>query len=126
MDIWTQLARFAVMETQKVNLRPFQADDFDAFHELANDTEHLAFVFPGKASKQETDYLMVHSFMKDPLGNWAIARKVDNRLIGSIRLENYDRKNAKAEIGYFLASTFWNQGLMTDVLKTICFWLFKS
>ncbi|EIQ82210.1 UNVERIFIED_CONTAM: GNAT family N-acetyltransferase [Streptococcus canis] len=126
MDIWTQLAAFAFFDTPKVVLRPFQYADHQAFYEMVTDTKHLHYVFPNTRTKVESDYLLVHGFMKAPLGVWAIEDKLTHQLIGSIRLEHYDAKTASAEIGYFLHQTYWGQGIMTEVLKTLAFLSFQT
>ncbi|MDV5977079.1 UNVERIFIED_CONTAM: GNAT family N-acetyltransferase [Streptococcus canis] len=126
MDIWTQLAAFAFFDTPKVALRPFQYADCQAFYELINDTKHLAYVFPEKRTKAESDYVLVHGFMLSPLGVWAIEDKQTHQLIGSIRLEHYDAKTNSAEIGYFLNQAYWGQGIMTEVLTTLRFLAFQE
>lgn len=126
MDFWIQLARFARFETQRLQLRPFQYTDFQDFHTIANDTENLSFVFPESMTKSESQYLLTHAFMKEPLGVWLIQEKKSHKMIGAIRLEKYDAKAASAEIGYFLSKVYWGQGLMPEALKTIVFLAFQE
>ncbi len=80
-------------------------------------------------SEKESQHMLVHIFMKEPLGIWAICLKdsVQN-MIGVIRLEKLNVQAKQAEIGYFLYQDFWNQGLMTEALRTIvylCFYEFS-
>jgi ribosomal-protein-alanine N-acetyltransferase len=49
---------------------------------------------------------------------WAIARKLDNYLIGSCGF-TWDREANAAEVGYELASQFWRQGIMSEALRAI-------
>ncbi|HEL0551498.1 GNAT family N-acetyltransferase [Streptococcus equi] len=126
MDIWTQLARFAFVETQRLFLRPFQYADHQQFYDIICHGSHYQFVFPKRMTKDESDFLMVNAFMKEPLGVWLIEDKTSHSMLGSIRLEKYDKQQASAEIGYFLAQPFWGQGLMTEVLKTLTFLAFQE
>ncbi|EAO78607.1 acetyltransferase, GNAT family [Streptococcus agalactiae H36B] len=87
MDIWTNLGRFAFIETEHVNLRPVAYTDREAFWRIASKRTNLQFIFPVQTSKKESDFLLVHSFMKEPLGVWAIEDKVSHKMFGVIRFE---------------------------------------
>lgn len=80
MDIWTNLGRFAFIETEHVNLRPVAYTDREAFWRIASKRTNLQFIFPVQTSKKESDFLLVHSFMKEPLGVWAIEDKVSHKM----------------------------------------------
>lgn len=56
---------------------------------------------------------------------WGIARQQDNRLIGSCGLTWNQEANA-AEVGYELASQFWQQGIMTEALRAILQYGFET
>lgn len=84
MDIWTKLAVFAFFETPKVILRPFRYEDHWDFYSMVNDTKNLYYVFPEQKTKAASDYLLVHSFIKFPLGQWAIEDKATHQVIGSM------------------------------------------
>ena len=45
---------------------------------------------------------MVHYFMKEPLGVWAIVDKELDKMIGVVRFEKIDVQKRTAELGYFL------------------------
>jgi putative acetyltransferase len=68
MDIWTQLGRFSEFETQRLLMRSFAFKDHKDFYEIARDAQNLAFIFPCQANLAESDFLLVHYFMKNPLG----------------------------------------------------------
>lgn len=56
---------------------------------------------------------------------WGIARKQDNRLIGSCGFTWNKDANA-AEVGYELASQFWQQGIMSEALRAILQYGFET
>ncbi|PCH12651.1 GNAT family N-acetyltransferase [Streptococcus parauberis] len=126
MDIWTALAKYSYFETERLLLRPLSYFDSEDFYEISNDFENLSFVFPACLSKNESDYLFSHSFLKSPLGIWAITEKSSQKMIGIIRLENLDCKKACSELGYVLNSAYRNQGFMTEAVKNIVFLAFKE
>lgn len=126
MDMWTQLGRFATFETERLVLRPFRFSDREDFFEIAGHSENLAFIFPCTASQAESDFLLVHSFMKAPLGVWAIEDKVSQKMIGAIRFEQLAVQDKTGEIGYFVNKTFWKKGIATEALKNLVFLAFQE
>ena len=121
MDIWTVLGRYSQLETERLWLRPFRFDDSQAFYKITHNPANLTFIFPAQVSQAESDYLLVHYFMKEPLGTWALEDKASQQMIGAIRLEKLNPTKQTAEIGYFVQQDFWGQGLATESLKTISF-----
>ncbi|KHD44433.1 GNAT family N-acetyltransferase [Streptococcus hongkongensis] len=119
MEIWTALAHYSFFETEKLLLRPLSFLDTTDFFEISSDQDNLSFVFPVCLKRSESDYLFVHSFLKEPLGIWGITEKNSHRLIGVIRLENIDEHHSSSEIGYFMNAKFRNKGYMTEALKNI-------
>ena len=126
MDIWTYLGRYAFFETERLYLRPFTYKDSQDFFDICNNPDNLQFIFPSLINRHDSDYLLIHSFMKEPLGVWAIEDKKSHKMVGCIRFEKIDFKDLSAEIGYFLNQQFWGQGLMTECLKTLSFLSFQE
>ncbi|EMB53783.1 putative acetyltransferase [Streptococcus mutans 11A1] len=126
MDIWTQLGRFSEFETQRLLMRSFAFKDHKDFYEIARDAQNLVFIFPCQANLAESDFLLVHYFMKNPLGIWALENKQDHKMIGAIRLDKLDIIAKRAEIGYFLHRHYWKQGLATEALENLVFLAFQE
>lgn len=58
--------------------------------------------------------------------NWAIRRK-DGLLIGGIGFHDFELgKSHRAELGYWLAKPYWNQGIMTGAVEKVCEFAFKE
>lgn len=58
---------------------------------------------------------------------FAFAITVDNTVIGSIgifRQENIHRQTA--ELGYYIAEEYWGKGIMTEVVRQICEYVFSE
>ncbi|MFC3932143.1 GNAT family N-acetyltransferase [Streptococcus dentapri] len=126
MDIWTNLGKFSRLETQRLWLRPFNFEDSNDFYAITHNPDNLAFIFPTQASRSESDYLLVHYFMKEPLGTWAIEDKTSQHMLGAIRFENLNLSKGYAELGYFINQEYWGQGLATESLKTLSFLAFQE
>ena len=60
--------------------------------------------------------------------SWCIVEKASGRVIGTIGFMSYQGDNATVELGYSLARSHWNQGLMTEALSAVlaeCFQVLK-
>ncbi len=90
MDIWTSLGAFAFFESERLSFRPLIFLDRFDLHEIVSNPENLQFFFPATQTQYETDCLLVHYFMKEPLGVWAIVDRESNKLIGIVRFEKID------------------------------------
>lgn len=126
MDSLVAIARYSTVETERLNLRPFTFSDSHAFYEISQDIENLDYIFPARASLAESDYLLVHAFLKNPIGRWAIEDKSSLELLGAITFDKMDFGNRTAEIGYFIKKRFQGNGLATETLKIISYLSFKE
>lgn len=126
MDIWTSLAAYAQMESQRLRYRPVTFADRKAFFAMAKDSTNTRFIFPPLESQEEANQKLVANFMLKPLGCWGLAVKGQSDLAGILRLEHLDLDNGRAELGYFLHKDYWGQGLMTEAVKTLSFLAFQE
>ncbi|GBG96273.1 GNAT family N-acetyltransferase [Lactococcus termiticola] len=128
MDLYLYqgLARYNIIESGRLLLRPFAMSDVDDMYVYASRPENLTFVFPPHQSKDETAQAIVQQFMKAPLGHWAIELKADHRMIGSINFIKIDQKRMSAEIGYVLNMDYWGLGLVAEALKTLVVFSFEQ
>lgn len=126
MDFWTSLGCYSIFETDRLILRPFAFSDSSDFWDISSRQENLRFIFPCQTNQSDSDFILVHYFMKNPLGTWAIEDKNTSKMIGAIRFDKIDLTNSSAEIGYFLNKDFWKQGLMTECLKALTFLAFQE
>ena len=119
MDIWTSLGAFAFFESERLSFRPLVFLDRFDLHEIVSNQEKLQFFFPATQTQYETDCLLVHYFMKEPLGVWAIVDRESNKLIGIVRFEKIDVQKRTAELGYFLNALYWGRGIMTETVTCL-------
>lgn len=61
---------------------------------------------------------LVHYFMKEPLGVWAIVDKELEKMIGVVRFEKIDVQKRTAEL-LFLNASYWGRGLMTEAVTCL-------
>jgi ribosomal-protein-alanine N-acetyltransferase len=119
------------IETERLILRRFMMDDAQAlFNNWANDpvvTQYLTWT-PHKNIETTKAVLTiwVNAYEHADNYHWAIVRKQDAKLIGSISAVNIDDTYEQCEIGYCLAKDYWNQGIMTEAVKAVIAYLFMT
>ncbi len=58
-------------------------------------------------------------FERRVLFQWGIARRTDDRIIGTCTLYHIDTDNRRAELGYALGREFWGNGYMQEALTAL-------
>lgn len=121
------------IETKRLILRPFRYLDLDDFYEYAC-VEGVGERAGWKhhETKEETK-LILDSFIKHDK-TFAICLKSNNRVIGSLGIEEYGREDELTEfkdyrgreIGYVLSKAYWGMGLMTEAVKAVIDYLFNE
>lgn len=119
-----------VFETERLILRKLELTDAEDYYVLASDpavTTHTTW------SRHET--------LEDSIGfiervnervrlrqayHWGILYKPKGLLIGRTGIINVDPVNERSEIGYALASEYWNLGIVTEATKRIVAFLFNE
>ena len=108
------------METERLILRPYTLDDVEALYAIASDPDvGIHAGWKPHESLEESREVLENIFL--PSGAWAVIEKESNKIIGCVALEN-DRLRPDAnsrELGYWLVSTKWGKGLMTEAAKRV-------
>ena len=113
-----QLAKYRVLETERLILRPIVLEDAEDMYEYASDEETTRFVFPTHQNLDETHVVIANFFMAEPLGKFAIEYKENHKMIGTIDL----RVNTNAgtgELGYTLNRAYWGRGLVPEAAAVL-------
>lgn len=115
--------KIKTLETNKVIIRNMHWKDLEDFHNYAikEDVGPNAGWAPHK-NLAETEYIL--KLFKKNKNVWAIESKIDNKMIGTFSYKQIS-KNA-VEIGYALDSSYWNLGIMTDVVNVMVRYLFTN
>lgn len=107
------------LSTPRLTLRPFRADDTQALYDYSKDEAvgRNAGWKPHESLLESDDIL--HLVFLDQPSVWAIERKADRRLIGSIGLISDAKRQygAARSLGYALGVDYWGQGYMTEAVR---------
>jgi ribosomal-protein-alanine N-acetyltransferase len=77
----------------------------------------------------EARELLAHiqdGFRRRALFQWGVARRADNRVIGTCTLFHPDLDNRRAELGYALAREHWGNGFMQEALRALLNYAFAD
>ncbi|WP_447951846.1 GNAT family N-acetyltransferase [Chryseobacterium koreense] len=123
---------FPELQTERLMLnRPLHTDADDLVQHLGADSAFsentLNIPFPYK--KEDAEFFLNELVDKGfETGNnfiFAIRKKGNPKLIGAIGIHP-DKNHHKAEVGYWLAKEFWNNGYISEALKQIIQFGFKE
>jgi ribosomal-protein-alanine N-acetyltransferase len=109
--------------TERLLLRPFAGSDADEVHqilcekEIAANTMHIPHPYPeGMAA----EWIGVHpaKWEKGEGAIFAATMRTDGRIVAAVGLE-IEPPHRRAELGYWVARPFWNQGIATEGSRAV-------
>lgn len=111
------------LNTQRLVLRPFTADDAPEVQQLAGVPEIAATTLriPHPYPKgYAAAWIQGHPALFETGGGvvFAIIRRRDATLVGCIGLE-CDPENRNAELGYWIGVPYWNRGYATEAARIV-------
>ncbi len=114
---------FPILETDRTILRAICMDDLEAMYSYCSNPNVPRYsIWDAHESKEDTRKFILFvmgRYKTTGIGPWGIVHKETNTLIGSCSFVNWDNRNRNAELGYVLSEQYWNQGMMTEVIKEI-------
>jgi [ribosomal protein S5]-alanine N-acetyltransferase len=106
-----------MLETARMRLLPWQADDWLLLRPIATDPQVMRYISAGKPWPDERirEFVGRQVAHFDRLGYclWKLLHKQTSEMIGFCGLQPLDG-TAETEIGWWLARAWWGQGLATE------------
>ena len=118
-SLFIKLAKYPIIETERLVLRPVTLDDAEAMFEYASNQENTRYTFPTNQSLEETKNNIAQFYLANPLGRWGIELKSTGEFIGTIDLHKMDTVLKKATIGYIINQKYWNRGFTTEANRVV-------
>lgn len=118
-----------VMQTERLTLRPWRESDAGILFIHASDPEVGSRAgWPPHKSVEESLEIIRTIFSNDHI--WAIELKETGEPIGCMGYYRYGESNIDiqendAEVGYWVARPYWNQGICTEALKVLIDYCFN-
>lgn len=118
-----QLGKFREYATRRFRLRLVTVNDVNEIYANFSDRELMKFYDMAPFESYEQAYDLVAywrvSLLKGTGCRWGISEWDDNRLIGTIGLNNIDNTLERAEIGYELNRDWWGRGVMSETVPYV-------
>ncbi|WP_438350712.1 GNAT family N-acetyltransferase [Paenibacillus sp. FA6] len=119
-----------VFETERLILRKLSMNDLDDYYEFASDPiVSVSTLWNKHETIEDTkDYLqkVMDKYDSKQAFRWGIIYKPSNKLIGRTGLMNWDVMHSRAEIGFALASQYWNKDIISEATKEVVSYGFEK
>ncbi len=117
------------LETERLIIRPLtNKDAYDVFININNDKQVLDYF--GAPYYENFNSSSIDSLVRlsnDPVAYcWGIEIKEINECVGIFLQQSRNDYIGSIEIGYAIGSRYWNQGYITEAVKAVTDYLFKS
>ncbi len=118
-----------VIETERLILREYSFDDFNALFEIVSDPETMQH-YPAPFDEQRTKQWIawnLDNYKKYGFGLWAAVLKVSGEFIGDcgITMQNIDNEMLP-EIGYHIHKKYWRRGFAKEAARAVRDWGFQN
>ena len=111
-----------MIETERLLLRDYTPEDFDALYEILSDPETMQhYPVPFNAEKVR-DWITwnLENYKKYGFGLWAVELKESGEFIGDcgITIQNTDGEML-SEIGYHIHRKYWRHGFAKEAARAV-------
>jgi len=118
-----------MIETERLLLREYTPDDFDALYEIVSDPETMAH-YPAPFDEERTRRWIdwnLENYAKYGFGLWAAVLKETGEFIGDcgLTLQNIDGEMLP-EIGYHIHKKYWRRGFAKEAAQAVRDWTFLN
>ncbi|GAA1186871.1 GNAT family protein [Ornithinimicrobium humiphilum] len=118
------------LETDRLLLRPFTADDADDIYALQSDAETLRYWdSPPWTSREQADRFLarcVEMAEQDAGVRLAAERREDGAFVGWGSFHRWDPTFRSAGLGYCLTRHNWGRGYATEIGRAILTWAYAT
>ena len=109
--------RFPVIETERLILRMFEADDFDPAYLLFSEPDVQKYLSPANRRTREqmrvTLEKLAARWLERGFGIWCVCEKINGNVIGYSGFQ-YFEKSSEVEILFGYLKEFWGNGYATE------------
>ena len=118
-----------IIETERLVLREYTFDDFNALFEIVSDSETMQH-YPAPFDENKTkDWIawILENYQKYGFGLWAIVLKESGEFIGDcgITIQDIDSEMLP-EIGYHIHKKYWRNGFAKEAARAVIDWVFQN
>ncbi len=115
--------RLPDLDAERVRLRHPRPTDADAVIAIFGDPEAMRYWShePLESLDAARAYLdsIDEGFLERTFFQWAITERGNDRLIGTVTLGDWSRRNRRAEIGFMLSPAHQGQGIASEAVRAV-------
>ncbi len=115
------ITHFPTLQTERLILRQLTMDDLEFAFRHFSDPRVTQYLMDEPPVADHDQARAIIEFYQEPEGKshnrWAIVRKADQRVIGTIGYHKWVKAHFRAEVGYDLSPDCWGQGYMSEALR---------
>ena len=123
-------SRLPTLETKRLILRRVSLKDAQDVFAYSSDPQVAKHVLltPHRTVQDSRGYLryLIRQYRDSEPSSYGIVLKETGAVVGTIGYMGYSEENRSAEVGYSLARSCWNQGLMTEALSALLEFSFRE
>lgn len=118
-----------VIETERLILREYSAEDFEPLYEILSDAETMQH-YPAPFDEEKTRRWITwnqQNYAEHGFGLWAVVLKETGKFIGDcgVSLQNIDGEMLP-EIGYHIHKMYWRRGFGKEAAGAVRDWVFQN
>lgn len=118
-----------MIETERLLLREYTPDDFDALYEIVSDPETMQH-YPAPFTPEKTRNWIQRNldrYQEYGFGLWAVVLKETGEFIGDcgLTIQNIDGEMLP-EIGYHIHKKYWRRGYAKEAARAVRDWAFRN
>jgi RimJ/RimL family protein N-acetyltransferase len=120
------------LETSRLTLRPFVADDLDAMHAMRSDESVVRYLYEDRFSRDETRDLLERKMAGAAWsreGDWfsvAAVERASGLVVGDVALHRLSDRDRTAEIGFLFDPRHQGKGFATEAAHALLEWAFGA
>lgn len=120
------------LETSRLILRPFVAEDLEAVHAMQSDEEVVRYLYGEAKSPHETRELLDRKIAGSAWtaeGDWlgaAVVERASGTTVGDISLNWVSERDRTAEIGFIFDPRHQGKGFATEAARALLEWSFET
>lgn len=120
------------LETSRLTLRPFVAEDFEALHAMRAHPEVARYLYEEPLSATETRDLLTRKIASTAWaveGDWlgaAVIERESGVLVGDAGLRWISERDRTAEIGFIFDPRHQGRGFATEAARALLAWGFET
>lgn len=120
------------LETARLTLRPFVADDYEAMYAMQSDAEVARYLYGDPRSEDETRDLLTKKIAAarwTSEGDWlsaAVVERASGTTVGDLGLHWLSERDRTAEVGFIFDPRHQGKGFATEAAHALVDWAFTS